>query len=130
MLKTVSVFDVGKVLNVKMDEGQVIGGVVQGLGTTFSEVMIYDGEGKLMTNGLVDYKIPTVKDIPKEMEVYFVETPQLDGPFGARGIGEHPMISVTSVVANALANATGVEIKDLPLTSERVYMALHNRKGD
>jgi len=128
VLKIVSAFDVGKVLNEKLITGQVIGGVVQALGTAFSEVMIYNGEGQLLTKSLVDYKIPTVKDLPVEMEVHFVETPQLDGPYGARGVAEHPMISVTSVIANALANATGLEMLEVPLSPEKVYLAMQRSR--
>lgn len=125
VLNMVSCIDVGKVMNEMLLKGQVIGGVVQGLGTTFSEVMLYNKDGKLLTRNFVDYKIPTMKDLPRNMEVHAVETPQLDGPYGARGCAEHPMISINSAVANALAQATGVEIFDVPLTADRVYHALN-----
>ncbi|WP_406676951.1 xanthine dehydrogenase family protein molybdopterin-binding subunit [Moorella sp. ACPs] len=127
VLKVVSAFDVGKVLNATLSKGQVIGGIVQGLGTAFSEVLLYDDAGRLLTRNLVDYKIPTAKDLPREMEVYFVETPQLDGPYGARGVAEHPMISITPAIANALANATGLEIKEAPLTAEKIYLAWNKK---
>ncbi|OIQ09103.1 4-hydroxybenzoyl-CoA reductase subunit alpha [Moorella thermoacetica] len=123
VLKIVSAFDVGRVLNEMLVKGQVIGGIVQGLGTAFSEVLLYDREGRLLTRNLVDYKIPTAKDLPDVIETYFVETPQLDGPYGARGVAEHPMISITSAIGNALANATGLELYEVPLSAERVYLA-------
>ncbi|MGE5485994.1 MAG: xanthine dehydrogenase family protein molybdopterin-binding subunit [Ignavibacteriales bacterium] len=125
ILRVVSAFDVGKALNPLLVKGQVAGGVVQGLGTALSEVLVYDGEGRLLSKNLTDYKIPTTRDLPGEIEVHFVETAQLDGPYGARGVGEHPMISITSAVGNALANATGLEMREVPLSPERVYLALH-----
>lgn len=125
ILKVVSSFDVGKVMNEKLLTGQVVGGIVQGIGTALSEGMIYNSEGKLLTRNFVDYKIPTMQDLPGAIELHFVETPQLDGPYGARGCAEHPMISITAVIGNAIADATGVEILDLPFTADRVYAALN-----
>jgi xanthine dehydrogenase molybdopterin-binding subunit B len=75
----------------------------------------------MITNNFTDYKIPTFKDLPGEIVLDVVETPQLDGPYGARGAGEHPLISVTAVMANAVANATGVQFHDLPLSASRVF---------
>lgn len=125
ILNIVSVFDVGHVVNEMLLSGQAIGGVIQGIGTALSEALLYNKEGKLLTRNLVDYKIPTMKDMPEKMEVYFVETPQLDGPYGARGCAEHPMISVTSAIGNALADATGAELFEVPMNADRVYRALH-----
>lgn len=122
--RIVSAFDVGKVINEDLCRGQVTGGVVQGLGCTTSEHYVYDESVHLINPSLTDYKIPSVKDIPGEMIQVFVETPHDKGPFGARGVAEHPMISVPSVIANALFDATGVRVTDLPLSPERVYLAL------
>ena len=124
IVKLVSAFDVGRVINEALCRGQVLGGTVQGVGTALSEYYVYDGDGHLLNPSLTDYKIPSVKDIPREMVQIFIETPHDKGPFGARGVAEHPMISVPSVIANALFNATGVRIKELPLSPERVYLAL------
>lgn len=125
ILKIVSSFDVGRVMNEMLLKGQVVGGIIQGVGTALSEGMVYNSEGRLLTRNFVDYKIPTMQDLPKCIELHFVETPQLDGPYGARGCAEHPMISITAVIANAVANATGVEIYDLPLSASKVYEALN-----
>jgi CO/xanthine dehydrogenase Mo-binding subunit len=119
-----SAFDVGKVIHEGMCRTQVQGGVLQGLGSALFEGFRFDERGRMLNPSFVDYKIPTAKDKPRQMRQHFIETPQLDGPYGARGVGEHPMISVPSAVGNAIFDATGVDIKDLPLTSERVYMAL------
>ncbi len=118
-----SAFDVGKVLNLQQCKTQVIGGVIQGLGSAVIEKFVFD-KGRLVNNSFVDYKIPTAKDIPTEMKQFFVETPHPQGPYGARGVAEHPMISVPSAVGNAVANATGVEFFELPLDPERIYLTL------
>jgi CO/xanthine dehydrogenase Mo-binding subunit len=88
---------------------------------------VYDGDGHLLNPSFTDYKIPTARDVPREMVQVFIETPHDKGPFGARGVAEHPMISVPSVIANALFDATGVRIRELPLSPERVYLALKGR---
>jgi len=106
-------------------KGQVIGGIIQGIGTALSETMVYNSEGKLLTRSFVDYKIPTMQDLPGCIELHFVETPQLDGPYGARGCAEHPMISVTSAIGNAISDATGVEIFETPFSANKIYAALN-----
>lgn len=128
VLKIISAFDVGHVMNKLLIKGQAIGGIIQGLGTALSETLLYNQDGRLLTRNFVDYKILTMQDLPGEMEVHFVETPQLDGPYGARGCAEHPMISITSAIGNAVANATGAEIFEVPLNPERVYMALQKEE--
>jgi CO/xanthine dehydrogenase Mo-binding subunit len=97
--------------------------VIQGLGSAVIEKFVFD-KGRLVNNSFVDYKIPTAKDIPTEMKQFFVETPHPQGPYGARGVAEHPMISGPSAVGNAVANATGVEFFELPLDPERIYLTL------
>ena len=123
VLRFVSAFDPGKVLNLQQCRMQVIGGVVQGLGSAVMEKFVFQN-GRLLNNSFTDYKIPTAKDIPAEMVQMFVETPHPQGPYGARGVAEHPMISVPGAIGNALANATGVEFFELPLDPERVYLTL------
>jgi CO/xanthine dehydrogenase Mo-binding subunit len=130
VLHIASAFDVGKVIHEGMCRTQVQGGVLQGLGSTFSEGFQFDERGGMMNPSFVDYKIPTARDLPRKMTASFVETPQLDGPYGARGVGEHPMISVPSAVGNAIYNATGVDIRDLPLSPERVYLAIKRAKAE
>ena len=125
ILKIVSCFDVGRVINQMLLEGQIIGGVIQGLGTALCEELKYDDEGRPLTINFVDYKMLTMKDLPEKMETHFIQTPQLDGPYGARGCAEHPMISITSALGNAIANATGAQLYEVPLTSERIYTTLN-----
>lgn len=123
VLKIASAFDPGKVLNEQQCRTQVIGGVVQGLGSAVIEKFVFKN-GVLLNNSFVDYKIPTTMDLPLEMRQFFVETPHPEGPYGARGVAEHPMISVPGALGNAVANATGVEFFELPLDPERVYLTL------
>jgi len=124
IIRIVSSFDVGKVLNEQQCRGQVMGGVVQGVGSALSEKFVFSQEGRFLNPTLTDYKIPTTKDIPVSMSQFFLETPHPEGPYGARGVAEHPMISVPSAIGNALAQATGVELFELPLDPERVYLGL------
>jgi len=126
ILKLASAFDVGKIINEGLCTGQVVGGCVQGVGTALHEQYIYDQAGRLLNPSLTDYKIPTVKDIPHVIKPIFVETPHDKGPFGARGVAEHPMISVPPAIANAIFNGTGVRIQELPLSPERVFLALNS----
>ncbi len=128
VIKIASSFDVGKVINEKAVRGQCIGGMLQGLGTAICEGYIYDKKGKLLNNSFTDNKIPTVRDMPEEIIVIPVETPQLDGPFGARGVGEHPMISVAPAVGNALKNALGIQLTHMPIRAEDVWRALREKK--
>lgn len=121
LLRMVSCLDVGQVMNAELLRGQVVGGALQGIGTALFEAVRHNDRGQLLTRNFVDYKIPSIKDVPEQIDVFSVETPQQDGPYGARGCGEHPLISVTAVVANAVANATGAEFFDMPLTADRVY---------
>ena len=124
ILHLASAFDVGKVLNRQQVLTQIIGGVVQGIGSAVSEEFLFDGQGRFRNAGFVDYKIPTAKDIPRRMSQHLIETPQLDGPYGARGVAEHPMISIPGAIGNALADALGVDFFELPLNPERVYLAI------
>lgn len=118
--------DVGKVMHKGMFEGQVLGGSLQAIGATFYEYIQYDDFARMRTDSFVDYKIPTMKDIPHRRSILPIENPQLDGPYGARGAGEHPTVSVACAIGNALENAIGVDIIDLPMTSwnvlERIQM--------
>lgn len=125
VLKIVTAIDLGKIMNEMIVKGQITGGIIQGLGTAISEELKYNEEGKLLTRSFVDYKIPTMQDLPEKIEIHYIETPQLDGPYGARGCAEHPMISITSAMGNAIADATGAELFETPFTADKVYTALN-----
>jgi CO/xanthine dehydrogenase Mo-binding subunit len=124
ILHLASAFDVGRTLNRQQVVTQIIGGVIQGLGSAVSEEFLFDEQGRFRNAGFVDYKIPTAKDILHRMSQHIVETPQLDGPYKTRSMAEHPMISVPRAIGNALADALGVDFFALPLNPERVYLAL------
>jgi CO/xanthine dehydrogenase Mo-binding subunit len=79
---------------------------------------------------LMDYKIPSTEDLPPEILISYVETPQADGPLGARGIGEHTMIPTPAALANAIFDACGVRITALPITAEKVLAALKKRGSE
>jgi CO/xanthine dehydrogenase Mo-binding subunit len=130
ILKVVEAIDAGKVLNPSLAEGQIIGGVLQGISTVLYEDMRFDHRGKMLNPNFTDYKIPTALDVPDEVIPIFVEVEQPDGPFGARGIGEHPMIPVAPMIANAIFDATGIRIKTLPITAEKIFLAMHNQKNN
>ena len=128
--KVVACYDVGKVIHPGLIRGQVYGGIVQGLGTGMMEELILDPEsGRILNASLMDYKIPTTEDVPRSMDAHFVETPQKDGPYGARGVGEHTMIPTPAAVANAVFKACGVRITDMPITAEKVWRALKKKEG-
>lgn len=127
ILKIASAFDVGKAINTGLIRGQAIGGMVQGLGTAVCEGYIYDEEGHLLNPSFTDNKIPTAMDLPLEIESMVVETAQIDGPYGARGVGEHSMISVCSALGNALQQGVGVELTHMPMRFEDVWRALNNK---
>ncbi len=125
VLKAAEGFDCGKVLNPSLVEGQIIGGFMQGLATALYEDMRFGEDGAILNPNFTDYKIPTALDIPDEIiPILGVETLQHDGPYGARGIGEHTMIPVAPAVANAVADALGIRIKRLPITAEKIAMAI------
>lgn len=127
VLKVAAVYDAGRVINPVTATTQVEGGVVQGISIGLLEEMKFDGKGKLLNPSYVDYKIVTAADIPDELLIDFVEVPQEDGPYGARGIGEHVMVPTPPAIANALYNAAGIRVRTLPMTSEKVYWALKER---
>lgn len=122
ILRVVSCFDVGKVMNPQLLEGQVEGAIMQSLGTAlFEELILVDGV--VQNPSFVDYKIPTSEDMP-EMEIHFVENPEETGPFGARGVAEPAMVPAAPATANAIYDATGIRLYTMPMTAERIYQAL------
>jgi len=131
VLKAAEGFDCGKVLNPSLVEGQVIGGFMQGLATALYEDMRFGEDGAILNPNFTDYKIPTALDVPDEIiPIIDVETPQHDGPYGARGIGEHTMIPVAPMVANAVYDAVGIRIKRLPVTAEKIALAIREGRTE
>jgi CO/xanthine dehydrogenase Mo-binding subunit len=114
--------DVGFAMNPKYIEGQIEGGVAQGLGQALSEEIVYEG-GRVLNANLTDYKMPTTLDVPP-VETILVQHPSLVGPYGAKGVGEPPNIEPPAAVANAVAAATGLRMTSLPITAEKIVLAL------
>lgn len=115
--------DVGKAINPAAVHGQMMGGIVQGIGWALREAMVYDEHGTLLTGTLMDYALPTALDVPS-LDTTFVEVPAPEGPFGAKGVGEPPAIPGAAAIGNAVRDAIGARLTTLPMTSERVRSAL------
>jgi xanthine dehydrogenase molybdenum-binding subunit len=127
ILKYVAAHDVGKAINPLLLEGQVYGGVMMGIGYALSEQVVLE-KGENMNPNFRDYKILTAKDVVP-IEAPVLETYDEDGPYGAKGIGEPGCVPTAPAVANAIYDAVGVRIKDLPITPERVLEAIREKKG-
>ncbi len=116
--------DVGFAINPAEVEGQIIGGVTQGLGWALYERFVYDENGQLLTSTLMDYALPQSTEIPRIMPM-LIEIPSPLGPFGAKGVGEPPVVPVGAAIANAVFDAVGVRVPNLPITPERLFRAMH-----
>jgi CO/xanthine dehydrogenase Mo-binding subunit len=123
ILKAVAAFDVGKAINPDLVHAQIEGGLVQGLSSAlFEEIQLR--EGVMQNPSFVDYRIATAVDTPRVIETFIVEAPQDDGPWGARGIGEHPMIPAVAALGNAIYDAVGVRLEGPPFSAEKIYLAM------
>ncbi len=115
--------DVGRALNPALVEGQMRGAAVQGMGWAVFEQLDHDEDGQLLSGSFIDYAIPTSDRVP-DIDTLIVEVPAPDGPYGAKGIGEAPVVAAPAAIANAVAAATGVRMRELPMTPPRVWAAL------
>jgi CO/xanthine dehydrogenase Mo-binding subunit len=127
LLRHVTVADVGKALNPQHVQMQDEGAAVMGLGHTLMEHMLLDDSGRIRNLGALDYRIPTTKDLPLEMQSLVVENADGPGPYGSKGAGEGGLMATAPAVASAVTEATGVVIRDLPLTPERVWRAIQEK---
>ncbi len=118
--------DVGKVLNPLGLAGQIEGGVVMGMGYALTEELVVE-KGLVLNPSFHDYKLPTASDIPN-IHFYPVETIDQQGPYGAKGVGEAPLIPTAAAIANAVSDAIGAKIDGLPITPEKVLEALKNKR--
>ena len=126
LLNLAVVQDVGRAINPLAVEGQMQGGAVQGVGWALYEEMRYDDDGQLLSGSWMDYALPdAVQAAPIHTQI--VEVPSKSGPFGARGVGEPPVIPTVAAIANAVADATGVRLTQTPMTAPRVLEALEQR---
>jgi CO/xanthine dehydrogenase Mo-binding subunit len=115
--------DVGLCINPDQVEGQMQGGATQGIGWALSEVYAFDGQGILQNANLLDYRIPTSMDVPR-IAANIVEVPSDDHPYGIRAVGQVPIVPPAAAIANAIYRATGVRLRELPMTPERLHWAL------
>jgi CO/xanthine dehydrogenase Mo-binding subunit len=122
VLNYYAVHDSGKIINKKLAETQVYGGVIQGLGYALMEDLIVK-DGKVLNDSFLDYMVPTFADTPN-INVSFIETYNIDGPFGAKGLGEVPIEPVAAAIVNAVSNAIGKKLRAIPITPERVLTAI------
>lgn len=122
VLKIAAAHETGRTINPTMAEGQIEGAVAQGIGYALTEKLIFQ-KGKVINDGFLDYKIPTIADVP-EIEAILVETGDPHGPFGAKGIGEPGLVPTAPAIANAIYNAIGIRLRDLPMTPEKVLRAI------
>jgi xanthine dehydrogenase molybdenum-binding subunit len=127
ILRMVAVHDVGKVLNPQTLKGQMYGALAQGLGYTLYE-QILTKNGKILNPDFRDYKIPTFKEMDFPIDLEFVETNDVAGPWGAKGVGESGLCPTAPAIANAIYNAVGIRVRDLPITPDKVLAALEEKR--
>jgi CO/xanthine dehydrogenase Mo-binding subunit len=123
LVRAWSVHDVGRAINPVAAEGQIQGGFVQGLGYALFEEMVWS-DGRLANPSMLDYKIPAAAEVPLEVHPVMLEHPSEEGPFGAKGVAEVGLVGVAPAISNAIRHATGVSLRRIPATSERVLRAL------
>ncbi len=124
----VVVQDVGKAINPIGVEGQMQGGAVQSLGIALTEGLLFDDSGRLTNPSLLDYRKLTAADLPS-LETIIVEVPSPAGPFGARGVGEPPIVPAPAAIANAVHDAVGARLTELPISPERIALAVASGNG-
>jgi carbon-monoxide dehydrogenase large subunit len=122
LLRYVVAEDCGTIINPQIVDGQAHGAIAQGVGGALHESLIYDAEGQLVTASLMDYLVPTAREMPA-VELHHLEIPSPDSPNGAKGVGEGGTLGPPAAIANAVADALGVEMNALPLTPELIREA-------
>jgi len=128
VIKLITAHDIGKAINPQLAEGQLFGGEAQALGYSLMEDLIVK-EGVTLTPNLIKYLIPTVFDLPEELQNILVEKPYPTGPYGAKAVGELGFDTVAPVILNAVCDAVGIRFTDFPLTPQRVWAEIYKKKG-
>ena len=128
IVRYVAVDDCGPAINPLLIDGQVHGGIVHAIGQALYERVHYDDQGQLVTGTFVDYALPTAATTPA-IDTEIVEVAAPEGPFGAKGVGESSTMPLSPAIANALDDAVGVRLTELPITSEAVFRALREKEG-
>ena len=126
-----AVVDCGTTISPNLAKGQVEGGLVQGIGMTLYEDVMYSKTGKMITNSMMTYRIPTRKEV-RSLKVEFADSYESSGPFGAKSVGEIGIDSPPAAITNAIYNAVGVRINSLPVTGEKILTGIQKsrQKGD
>ncbi|MEM1963605.1 MAG: xanthine dehydrogenase family protein molybdopterin-binding subunit [Candidatus Caldarchaeum sp.] len=127
ILRYVAVHDCGKILNKKIVDGQILGGVLQGIGATLYEELVYDENGQLLTSHFSDYLLPTAMETP-EIIIDHIETPSLFSELGSKGMGEGPLIPVAAAIVNALEDATKTRLTRSHLSPGQLWTAIHRQR--
>ena len=123
----VAIFDVGKAINPKLVNEQIIGAISMGIAGALYEKVIYDEKsGRTINANYSDYKIPTIHEHPLNIEVIVLEEPVKDGPYGAKGIGEVPIVAIAPAIANAIHDAIGNRIRTIPMTPEDIWKSMRS----
>jgi CO/xanthine dehydrogenase Mo-binding subunit len=117
--------DAGKAVHPDFVEGQIQGGTVQGIGWALNEEYFYDEAGHLKNTSLLDYRMPTILDVPN-IEAVILETPNPGHPYGVRGVGEVPIVPPAAAIANALYDAAGIRMNTLPMTPAKILDKLNS----
>jgi CO/xanthine dehydrogenase Mo-binding subunit len=128
VLRYTAAQDVGRAIHPSYVEGQIQGGAVQGIGWALNEEYIFDVNGVMENAGFLDYRVPVASDLPM-IDAVMIEVPNPRHPFGAKGVGEVPIVPPLAAVANAVRDAIGVRVPDLPLSPPRIRAALDARNG-
>ena len=122
--------DVGKALNPQQVEAQDEGAAVMGVGHSLMEELILDASGRIVNLGAMDYRIPTIQDIPRQLHSVLIENEDGPGPYGAKGAGEGGILGIAGAIGAAVNQAAGVAIRDLPLTPERIWRAIQSARAE
>jgi xanthine dehydrogenase molybdenum-binding subunit len=125
VLNFIAAHDLGRAINPLLVEGQIEGGAIQGIGWALMEDLQFEN-GEIVNPNFHDYKMLTIKDIPKILPI-LIETIDPNGPFGAKGIGECAMVPTAPAIINAIYDAVGVRIKELPATSEKIFQGIQEK---
>ena len=128
VVKSVQALDVGRAVNPILCEGQVEGAITQSISWGTMEEMKYDDSGRMINPNLGDYQIPTIADVPSQVEVFLLEFPSRYGPYGAKGIGEPPITAGLAAVVSAIADATKLWVHEVPVTPERLILSMERSK--
>jgi CO/xanthine dehydrogenase Mo-binding subunit len=129
ILKLVLVSDIGKALNPRQVEAQDEGAAVMGLGHSLMEQLVLGADGRILNLGSLDYRIPSIKDVPLHLDTHLIENGDGPGPYGAKGAGEGGTLAVAAAIGAAINQAAGVTIRDLPLTPEKIWRARNEERN-